>query len=363
MVKQRGIYKRGNIWWVRYAGPDGRIIRISSGSTSKKEAEALLVSRKDAKNKGKHPEIKRIENYTFAELAEKFLIWAERYRSFKSTQYMINILVQTFGNLPLRNFNPMLIDEYQTQGLKDGLKPATINRRLGILKRMFAKAIEWEMVEEEALKKIRKISPLKANNKRLRYLSKEECQALIKACDKHLKPIVVTALNTGMRKGEILSLKWDQVDLRHGFILLDVTKSGERREIPINQTLRETLQSLTRRLDIPFVFYDPATGKAYQDVKRSFHSALRRAGIKDFHFHDLRHTFASQLVMAGIDLTTVSRLLGHEDVKMTLRYSHLAPSHIANAVDILDKTLTGKSTAQKLHNFRELAEEKESVIC
>jgi integrase len=103
---------------------------------------------------------------------------------------------------------------------------------------------------------------LPENNRRLRFLTLEECDELIRACDAHLKPIVVTALNTGMRKGEILSLKWENVDLRHGFILLSITKNGERREIPINDTVRATLQGLRRRLDIPHVFYDPHTGEA-----------------------------------------------------------------------------------------------------
>jgi integrase len=153
-----------------------------------------------------------------------------------------------------------------------------------------------------------------------------------------------------MRKGEILSLKWDNTDLNHGFILLDRTKNGERREIPINDTVRGILQGLTRRLDIPYVFYNDTSGKLYQDIKRSFNTAVRRAGIRDFHFHDLRHTFASHLVMAGVDLTTVSRLLGHKTLTMTLRYAHLAPSHMVKAVDILDSTLNEKPTIQKLYN-------------
>jgi integrase len=153
-----------------------------------------------------------------------------------------------------------------------------------------------------------------------------------------------------MRKGEILGLKWDNVDLKHRFILLDKTKNGDRREIPINDTLRGIFQGIARRLDVPYVFFDQSTGKAIQDVKRSFSSACRRAGIRDFHFHDMRHTFASHLVMAGIDITTVKELLGHKTLTMTLRYAHLAPSHKVNAVDILDSTLTGKPTAQKLHN-------------
>ncbi|WP_455379496.1 site-specific integrase, partial [Petrachloros mirabilis] len=134
------------------------------------------------------------------------------------------------------------------------------------------------------------------------------------ACDPHLRPIVVVGLNTGMRRGEILSLRWEHCDLKHSFILLDKTKNGERREIPINVTVRSTLRGLERRLDIPYVFFDPKTGKPYQDVKRSFATACKKAGITDFHFHDLRHTFASQLVMSGIDLATVKELLGHKDI-------------------------------------------------
>jgi integrase len=163
---------------------------------------------------------------------------------------------------------------------------------------MFTKAVEWDMVEEEVLKRIRRAKLLEENNRRLRYLSKEECNAIIQVCDKCLKSVVITALNTGMRKGEILSLKWDNVDLRHGFILLEKTKNGERREIPINETLRATLSGIVRRLDTPYVFYNAETGTRYVNLHKPFQTALKRAKIKDFKFHDLRHTFASHLVMA-----------------------------------------------------------------
>jgi integrase len=121
---------------------------------------------------------------------------------------------------------------------------------------MFTKAGKWELVEEESVKRVHKVKLLEEINARLRYLSKEECQFLINSCDKHLRPIVITALNTGMRKCEFLSLKWDNLDLRHGFILLNHTKNGERREIPINQTLKDILKGTTRRIDVPYVFYD-----------------------------------------------------------------------------------------------------------
>lgn len=347
----KGIYKRGNVHWIRYAGLDGRTVYESSGSEKFREAEALLIQRRQGIKEGKQPEIKRIANHTFKELTEKYLSWINgRQKSARVKGYIIGQLIEKFGSLPLRRFSTVVVEQLQTDLMNRGLKNTSCNKVLTILKHMFTKAVEWDMVESETLKRVRKVKLLRDDSKRLRYLSKEECQALINFCDPHLKPIVITALNTGMRKGEILSLKWDNVDLRHGFILLDVTKNGERREIPINETLRQTLQAVTRRLDIPYVFFDPLTGNHYQDVKRSFKTALRKAGIRDFHFHDQRHTFASQLVMAGVDITTVKELLGHKTLTMTLRYSHLAPAHKVKAVDILDNALNGKPTIQKLYN-------------
>lgn len=338
----KGLFKRGNVWWIRYAGIDGRIVRESSGSARFREAEALLIQRRNDIKEGKQPEVKRISNHSFNELAEQYKRWAERQRSYKSKRGFINQLADAFGNLPLRRFNSMLVEQYQTDRTQKGNKPATVNRLVATLKHMFSKAVEWDMVEEQTLKRIRKAKLLEENNRRLRYLSKEECQVLLSVCYKHLGPIVVCALHTGMRKGEILNLQWDNVDLKHGFILLDVTKNGERREIPINDTLRTTLSSLVRRIDVPYVFYDPATGKPYQDVKRSFNTACRKAKIRNFRFHDLRHTFASHLVMAGYDVTTVKELLGHKTLTMTLRYAHLAPSHKVKAVAALDGVLNDK---------------------
>jgi integrase len=344
-MARRGIYKQkgSKNWWLRYAGLDGRIVYESSGSPKFSDAENLLIQRKQSIREGKQPEMKTIRRYTFQELVQQYLAWTNgRQRSAKTRGYIAGQLLERFGNLPLRSFNTMLVEQLQTELMERKLKNSSCNTVIGVLKRMFTKAVEWEMVEEEVLKRIRKVKPLRDDSKRMRYLSREECQALISACGTHLIPIVVTALNTGMRKGEILSLKWDNVDFRHGFILLDRTKNGERREVPINDTLRRTLTSLTRRLDVPYVFYDPVTGKKYDDVKRSFKTACKKAGITDFHFHDLRHAFASQLVMGGVDLTTVSRLLGHKSLTMTLRYSHLAPAHMAKAVSVLDDVLGNK---------------------
>lgn len=158
----------------------------------------------------------------------------------------------------------------------------------------------------------------KENNHRLRFLSEEEITRIIDACSPHLKPIVEGAIHTGMRRGELLSLQWDQI--RNGFIYLAETKSGKARQIPINDRVARVLQKLRQQnqLKSPFVLCD-ANGKRFYEVKRSFASACRRAGIEGFRFHDLRHTFASQLVMNGVGLKAVQELLGHADLKMTMR--------------------------------------------
>ena len=343
MAKEKGLYKRGNVWWLRYAGPNGRVRYESTGTSDYKEAKDILIDRRKEIKDGKDPiPVKRMPNYAFRELAEPYLEWAERQKGFRSKKAIVQILVGYFGNVPLRHFNPRIIEAYQTRMLSEAKAPATCNRHLATLKHAITKAVQWEMTTEEVLKKVRQVKLLPENNRRLRFLTVDESQELIKACSSHLKPIVITALNTRMRKEEILSLEWEKhIDLKHNFFLLDQTKNGERREIPINGTVRDALTGLMRRLDSPYVFVD-AEGIRYKDVKRSFKSACRKAGIKDFHFHDLRHTFASHLVMAGIDITTVKDLLGHKTLTMTLRYAHLAPSHRVKAVDILDRKLTGK---------------------
>jgi integrase len=381
----KGVYKRGDVYWIAYAGLDGKIIRETSKSKKFKDAEHLLIQRRQSIQEGKMPEIKRIGNFTFNDLVTDYLKWAERQRAYNQKELVINQLKERFDKLPLRRFDTRLVEAYQSERMQAGKKklkseeivcnkPATINRHIATLKHMFTKAVEWDMVEEDTLKRIRRAKMLEENNRRLRYLSKEECHTLIDACVDYLKPIVITALNTGMRKGEILSLKWDNVDLTHGFILLDHTKNGERREIPINATLRATLEELfkgtvkkPRRIDVPYVFYRVvyddstgkanSTGKAFVRIQRCFISACKKANIRDFRFHDLRHCFASHLVMVGIDLTTVKELLGHKELTMTLRYAHLAPAHKVKAVDILDQALNNSPTSQLLHKNERAANE------
>ncbi|HIJ69389.1 MAG TPA: site-specific integrase, partial [Deltaproteobacteria bacterium] len=199
----------------------------------------------------------------------------------------------------------------------------------------------------------------KENNKRLRFLTEDEITSLLQECHKHLRPIVICALNTGMRKGEILSLEWSQI--RNGFIYLQKTKNNEARQIPINDTLG-TLFADMKRAQGPgakhiFTFAKgehklSADGpvrerkgpaplpEMVQNVRTAFVGALDRAGIKNFRFHDLRHTFASHMVMRGASLKDLQELLGHKSMSMLLRYTHLTQEHKKKAVNLLQGLTT-----------------------
>ena len=131
-----------------------------------------------------------------------------------------------------------------------------------------------------------------------------------------------------------MGLQWTNIDLGRGIIRVACSKVGKDVDIPINDTLCELLESLPRRGDL--VFPSPRTGRRLLDVKKGFQAALDRAGIRKFRFHDLRHTFASHLVMAGVSIETVSELLGHSTLRMTQRYTHLSPEHKGRAVKVLD---------------------------
>lgn len=339
------IFRRKNskAWWMSKT-IKGIQYRQSTGTEFKERAKVIyenwvteLRTGKPVRNVRTTAERER-RYLTFNELTDKYLEFTSgRLKSHGRIKSFINILTARFGDKYLEDFGIEDLEEIQGDILKKGQTIAYANRLVVLVKTMFNKALDWDLVDEDVIKRLKKCKLLKGETKRLRYLTEEESERLLINCDPHIKPFVVTALMTGMRKSEILGLTWDRVDLKNRIILLDKTKNGERREVPVNETLYMTLSTMARHLKTDYVFYNPQTLKAYHDFKKPFLKALSKSHILDFHFHDLRHTFASRLVMRGIDLTTVKELLGHKDIKMTLRYAHLAPAHIRKAVDVLDK--------------------------
>ena len=245
-----------------------------------------------------------------------------------------------FGRMNLHELTIWHVEKYRTKRLK-AVKPATVYQEIACLKNMYTKAVEWGKLASNPLAGLRNPAP---KNERLRYLTTDEIGRLLAACrsedvrKSHLYPIVLLALHTGMRKGEILNLTWDRVDLANGVIIVTGTKSGENRVIPMTRTLRNVLSKLPRQKGCPHVFHNRAGEKFYK-IDRAFKHALAVAGIADFRFHDLRHTAASHMVMSGVDVFTVQEILGHKSIQMTRRYSHLSQTHKRAAVDALENAL------------------------
>jgi len=170
-------------------------------------------------------------------------------------------------------------------------------------------------------------------------LSPDEEAQLFAQCASQLKPLVITALHTGFRASELLSLTWGDIDFRRRVITVRAgyAKNGESRNIPMNDVLTTTLQAVKMKASTEGPVFRTPQGGPYRNFRTAFERAVQQAGLEDFTFHDLRHTFASRLVMAGVDLPTVKELLGHKGIAMTLRYTHLSTDHKQRAVNALEQ--------------------------
>jgi len=347
-----GVYKdKDGYWYIDYYY-DGKRIR-KKASKLKKSADKILVKVKAQIAENRYLDIKKEKKIKFEDFANEYLkIHSKQNKSYETHDaYHVKILKEYFGNKQLGSITLLMVQKFKMERVKE-VSHATVNRHLACLKSMFNRAIEWGRATENPVKKVKLF---KENNKRIRYLEKEEISKLIRNCNKYLKPIVMVALNTGMRRGEILNLMWQDVDFKREIMYLTDTKNGETREVPINKTLKTVLVQINKHPDSPYVFCK-TDGKPYANVRKSFFTALDKSCIINFRFHDLRHTFASQLVMNGVDLNTVRELLGHKSMQMTLRYAHLSPDFRSNAVKSLDGNFMDSNMDSKPHS-REIAKE------
>jgi integrase len=290
-----------------------------------------------------------IVNKSFKEVAEEYLaISKATKRSWRRDTALLNNLKAAFGSKTLAGIGVKDVEQYKA-ARAEKRSPATVNRELACLKHLFNKAIHWGYARENPVRKVRLF---KENNQRTRYLEPSEREKLLACCSPELRPVVVVALNTGLRLGELIALTWADIDLGKGLLHVRDSKSGEGRHVPLNAEAVEALRSLTRHIDSPRVFFS-RYGKPYRSVRTGFENACKRAGVEGFRFHDLRHSFASYLVMAGVDLNTVRELMGHKTITMTLRYAHLSPEHKQAAVEKLSALWRAQDagTAKKAANL------------
>lgn len=274
----------------------------------------------------------------------------------------------------LPEITPWVVEKWRASRLKGGITPATVNRDTIALKAALSKAVEWNLLEAHPLAKLKQTKV--DQSPKVRYLDDDEEASLRTAldareekvrverdranawraergheplsdlravpCTDHLKSMVLLAMNTGLRRGELLKLEWENVDLPRALLTMTgiTAKSEKTRHIPLNT---EALAVLTHwqetTANYTGLVFPGKNGEAMGHIKTSWDGLMKAAKIRAFRFHDLRHHFASKLVMAGVDLNTVRELLGHGDIAMTLRYAHLAPEHKAAAVARLTRAM------------------------
>ena len=348
----------------------GKVGVITAAQAREKAIEVLSNI-----NKGIEPNVQKGVNkprtlHEFIEKEYKPWVLSQHKRANKTLATLIRCF-DKFLSKPLSEIMPSIIDQWRIKRLNEGISNATLNRDIGTLKSLMTKACEWGFIKENPLKNLKLLKIDRAP--KVRYLSLDEetrlRQALLErdqqlkqdrksgnqwrtergyslfpeysddeACD-YLMPMVLLSINTGLRQGELFHLNWSMVNLSEGSLIVSggITKNNTSRYIPLNAEASHIMQQLYKKsLDKEGLVFLSKNNQPFNNVKRSWSSVLKKANISQFRWHDLRHHFASKLVMVGIDLNTVRELLGHSDIKMTLRYAHLAPEHKINAVKKID---------------------------
>lgn len=343
--KDRGLFERplgsGN-WWVRYFDGGGREHREKIGAKSL--ARRVYEKRKTEIREGRFFAPERREAVSFESILSDYRSSALKAgREIMRGDIGYRRLHDAFGRDRADSITPVQIEAFRDR-LAEELSAATVNLHLKLLRAIFMRAVRMQSV---ASNPVSRVKFCKENNKRLRWLTDDEEAALTGALPNWMKPLVAVALNTGMRKAELLKLRWRDVDFTSGTITIRDPKSGEDEHVLMNTTTQQTLKTLrdssTKIVQLKaggpdrsgFVFTAPRGG-FIQNLKRYWYPALRRAGIEDFHFHDLRHTFASRAAMSGVDLYTLQALMRHRSSLMTQRYAHLSAAHQREAIRRLD---------------------------
>ena len=346
------VFQKGKNWYIDYYDK-GRRKRKKIGH-SKKLAEQVLKDVETKIVKKEYLGIIEEKKILFEAFVTQYLVYSQTNKSFSTydrrDRYSAANLKSAFEGKYLSEITPEMVEEYKAGRLQK-VEPATVNRELACLKHMYTKAAEWGYVRMNPTKSVKK---LKEPPGRLRYVKPDEVNALLAQRSGHLRPLVVTAINTGMRRGELFNLKWPHVDLANRIVTVINSKNNESRAIPINHTLYEELLGLYQAAKGEYVFCS-RYGRPFKEAKEGFKAALRRANIEDFRFHDLRHTFGSHMVMQGVNPRTLQQIMGHKDIKMTMRYSHLSPEYVQEAVERLDTLWT-------LFGHQEIKEKSERAI-
>lgn len=321
------------------------------------DAKKWAQQTESAIREGRHFKTTEAKRHTLTELIDRYSrdVLAKKTKNARDQIRQFEWWKAEIGNHTLADVTPALIAQYRDK-LMSGItshgkprSPATANRYMAALSVAFTTAIkEWGWMDDNPM---RKVSKGKESRGRVRFLSDDERMRLLKACKEssnaYLYTVVVLALSTGMRQGEIMGLTWDVVDLNQGRAILHETKNGERRAVAITGHALELLKALSkvRRIDCNLLF--PAKENAPQkpqksmDLRTPWETVVKKAELQDFKFHDLRHSAASYLAMNGASLAEIAEVLGHKTLQMVKRYAHLSEGHTARVVASMNNKIFG----------------------
>lgn len=354
----------------------GRRIRIGSHPLPADDAREIATGHLTAIYKGQDPVRvqKQAKAHTLLSfIEEEYEAWSKQHlRTHAKLLQRLKSNFSGFHGRKLTELSPADFEKFRTTRLKAGKKRATVNRDLDDVRGVLSKAHEWGFLDSNPLKDLKKLKLDKVGV--VRFLTTEEDTALfaqlgareqrirekrqranewrakrnhpllptlhnVRYAD-HLTPMVIASMHTGVRQGELFDLLWSDVDLARKQITIrgEKSKSLQSRFIPLNETVAGALSAWKdQSFDTTGRVFPAEDGGRLDNIKTAWKGVLSKASIKKFRWHDLRHTFASYLVMAGVDLSTVRELMGHADFQMTLRYAHLAPEHKSSAVAKLVK--------------------------
>jgi integrase len=313
--------------------------------STKKQAMAAETRFKNELLQGKYDLIDEGRlDITFAQYAKQYMKWSkENKHSWWSDVCRMRALVGHFGSKRLCDISPIDVEKFKVERRKDMTRrgkprsPSSVNRELQLLRHVFTLALRDGVIRSHPMKG--KVKLYHENNKVERYLTEDEEAMLLEACSgryRHLRPMIVTALYTGMRRGELFKLKWSDVDFKRDVIHIRESKTDRARTVHMTPNVREEIEKL-----IPFsslseyVFGNRHTGDARTDLKHGFTAVCRLAGVDGLRFHDLRHTFATRLARESGNIVDVAHVLGHVQISTTMRYAHAIPDRVAEAMNRL----------------------------
>lgn len=366
------VYEKNNHWYLEGMIRGKRYHQAIPEATNKKEAEKYLTIFKSDLLRGRLDLAENIGSKKFGEIVDIYLKYAETNLSSIDTATRIaNRFKNLWQNKQISEITPKVIETYKENRLKTKcgkkivngneiskyVSSATINREIGVLSKIFSLAVANGYTNANPVHDVKK---MRVTNKLERHLSVEEEKRMYQVCDDdfsfsklpreeqerlqrihngehaYLKPILIMALNTGMRKGEILNMTWDCVDFDKNEISALNTKNGKKNTIPMSSKLRKTLLAMYKNKgQNKYVFTNPYTGTKYNDIKKCFKTVCKLANVKNLRFHDLRHTGATRMVAAGVPLPVVKQILNHASIQTTMRYAHTMREQEISAVEAL----------------------------